>query len=409
MPAAEPAAPAASGPRNLVMPFAPTTRVDSEMARSPPRWMLVGDLPPPAHGSSLSFEMLCRELARRGWRCRVVNHGRRRAAPPSRLSAKRCWEVLGVLARFAAGLLAGHRRVYLIISQSGAGFLRDLAMIWSARLFACRVVVHLKGGNYDGFYRSQHPFLRLLIRATVRRADRIIVLSERLRSMYAFEPAVAGRVAVVANGPPIRLRGQPRTLCRQRPARLLYLSNLMQSKGYDRLLDAAAILCREGFPFELVFAGRFLAASDDALPLSAAAAQARFRRRIEAAPLAGAVRYAGPVAGAGKWRLFEQSDFFLLPTAYRHEGQPVSIIEAMAHGCVVIATRFRAIPDLVEDGVTGTLLDGGEPRQIAAAVRELAADPGRYRAMSAAAVRRYEQRFTLDRHLDAMTAVLSTT
>ena len=315
--------------------------------------------------------------------------------------------MLGVLARFGAGLLAGHRRVYLIISQSAPGFLRDLAMIWSARLFACRVVLHLKGGNYDGFYRSQRPLMRLLTRATLRRAERIIALSERLRGMYAFDPAVAHRVVVVPNGPPTRLRGRSRTLRPGAPVRLLYLSNLMQSKGYEHLLDAAAMLRRDGFPLEVVFAGRFLASSDDPLPLTPAAAEVRFRQRIQAPPLAGAVRYAGPVAAQAKWRLFERSDFFVLPTAYRHEGQPVSIIEAMAHGCVVIATRFRAIPDLVEHGVTGVLLDDGQGRRIATAVRQLAAAPDRYRSMSVAAARRYEQRFTLDRHLSAMTAVLN--
>lgn len=377
------------------------------------RWLLVGDLPPPEHGSALSFEMLCRELPRRGYRCRVVDIARRGNSAPSRMSFSRSVQMVGVLCRFAAGLAARNRRVYIVIAQSRAGFLRDMVMVWSATLIGCSVVVHLRGGNYDGFYRQQPPFWRFLICATLRRTRKIIALSERLRGMYAFDPMLPGRVVVVPNGPPEALPGTPRVwlAARQRVVRLLYMSNLIQSKGYRHVLEAAAMLRRApALRFQLVFAGRFQPSIDDAANISSgdgssAKAEREFLARIAAAGLDDAVRYVGPVNGAAKWRLFEASDFLLLPTNYLHEGQPISIIEAMAHGCVVIATDFRAIPDMVVDGVTGALVKYGQPEQIACAVRRIASDADRYTAMSNAAVRRYKERFTQERHLDAMAAL----
>ena len=376
----------------------------------PPRWLLVGDLPPPEHGSALSFQTLCRELGRRGYRCRVIDLSRHRDSAPSRMSWARSAEMLGVLWRFLAGLVERHRRIYIIISQSRAGFVRDMLMVWSASLFGCAVVVHVRGGNYDGFYRRQSRPWRFLIRATLRRTRRIIALSERLRGMYEFDPVVLGRVVVVPNGPPTALPGKARTWTPAaiRTVRLLYLSNLIQSKGYAHVLQAAALLRQESaLRFELVFAGRFMRSADDDVALSSADAERRLLARIEAEGLGGMVRYAGAVSGDAKWRLLEASDILLLPTNYRHEGQPVSIIEAMAHGCVVIATDYRAIPDMVVDGATGVLVEYGQPRQIACAVRHIAADAERYTAMSQAAVRRYRERFTQERHLNAMVAILS--
>lgn len=373
------------------------------------RWLLVGDLPPPEHGSALSFQALCRELGRRGYRCRVVDLSRHRDSAPSRMSWARSAEMLGVLWRFLAGLVERHRRVYIIISQSRAGFVRDMLMVWSASLVGCDVVVHVRGGNYDGFYGQQSRLWRFLIRATLRRTRRIIALSERLRGMYRFDPVVRERVVVVPNGPPTALPGKARVWAPavNRTVRLLYLSNLIQSKGYADVLQAAAMLWREGaLQFELVFAGRFMRSADDKVALSSAEAERQLLARIKAEGLTEVVRYAGPVSGAAKWRLLEASDFLLLPTNYRHEGQPVSIIEAMAHGCVVIATDFRAIPDMVVDGATGALVEYGQPRQIACAVRRIAADAERYTTMSQAAVRRYRERFTQARHLDAMVALL---
>ena len=371
--------------------------------------LLVGDLPPPAHGQSVSFEMLCRGLSNRGFDCRVVDLGRKRSSPWSKVSVIRTMEMCSGLVRFAVGLAKCYRRVYILIAQSRAGFIRDMLMIWSAWLCGCRIVVHLRGGNYDGFYRGQPKLWQFLIRHTLRRVHRIIVLSQRLRDMYAFDSSLQERIVVVMNCPPVELKGKPRHRDKQtdRPVRLLYLSNLIQSKGYLDVLEAATILRRTtAMRLEVIFAGCFFSSPDDEWTMSPEEAQALFLKRVEAENLLDVVRYLGPVAGEEKWRLLETSDFFLLPTNYIHEGQPISIIEAMSHGCVVIATDFRSIPDLVVNGETGILIDYGRPEQIADAIHWIVTDAEKYTTMSRAAVERYEQNFTIDRHLDAMVSVL---
>lgn len=373
------------------------------------RFLLAGPLPPPAFGNSVQFETLCSALRRRGHDCRVVNLTRRTGSAPSRLSLARSTEVLRALARFVLGLARGHRRVYLIVAQSGPGFLRDALMIWSARAFGSRITAHILGGNCDGYYHRRSPLRRFLIRRTLRQAHRIVVESGLNRQRYAFDGAIGERMTVVPNSPPAPLQGRARTLRGGGggPIRVLFLSNMIQSKGYDHVLDALAILRRTSpVPFEAVFAGRFEASADDPAPLSPEAAEARFRTRLDDPGLGGTARYAGPVSGPEKWRLFETSDFFVLPTNYVNESLPVSIVEAMAHGCVVVATGFRAIPDLVVDGVTGALVEYGRPDRIADAVGRLAADPEAYARMSRAAVERYESRFTLQHYLDRLVPLL---
>ncbi len=371
--------------------------------------MLVGPLPPPEHGQSLSFEMLCGALRARGCDCRIVNVQGRDASSLGRFTLRRSLETLRPLARFGGGLLARYRRVYVTVSRSRAGFTRDLPMIWSAWLSGCRIVAHVKGGNYDAFYRTQPRVWRFLIRHTLRRTHRIIVLSERLRGMFDFDPTLASRIAVVSNGlpcaPPAAPRG--RRLRPDRPVRLLFLSNLIQSKGYADVLETVAILRRTTvILLEAVFAGRFLSSPDDPAPMSPERAEARFHEYVAANDLEDVVRYAGPVSGDAKRGLLETSDFFLLPTRYFTEGQPVSIIEAMAYGCVVIATDYRAIPDLVVDGVTGVLVEPGRPARMADVIRWIVGDPRRYEAMSNAASERYARRFTRRRHLNAIVPLL---
>ena len=145
-------------------PILPMSANADDAAMSPPRRriLLAGPLPPPAHGQSLAFEMLCRELRGRDYDCRTVDLARRKASPWSKASATRSIEVLSALKLFAFGLTKSYRLTYIHLTQSRAGFVRDMAMIWSAWFFRCRIIGHLHGGNYDGFYREQSKFWRLL-------------------------------------------------------------------------------------------------------------------------------------------------------------------------------------------------------------------------------------------------------
>ena len=355
--------------------------------------------------------MLCGALRDRSYDCRVINIQGKKPSGLGRLTFERSIETLSPLAQFMGGMIACYHHVYITVSRSRVGFIRDMLMIWIAWLCRCRVVVHVKGGDYDVFYRTQPRCWRFLIRHTLRRTQCIIVLSERLRDMFAFESALRGRIAVVQNGLPFALNVPPRGrhLSQIRPVRLLFLSNLIQSKGYGDVLEAMAILQKTmGTPSEAVFAGHFLSSADDPVPISSEQAEARFHEYIAANGIKDVVHYVGPVVGEAKRGLLETSDFFLLPTRYFTEGQPVSIIEAMAHGCIVISTDYRAIPDMVVDGVTGVLIKPHRPDRIADAVRRMVAEPNRYAAMSQAAVDRYEKFFTMQRHLDAIIPLLTT-
>ena len=126
-------------------------------------------------------------------------------------------------------------------------------------------------------------------------------------------------------------------------ARVLYLAHCTESKGLFVALEAvalaAAALRERGTPLQLrlTVAGSFINVAEEE----------RFRRRIAVPDLVGLVDYAGFVSGDAKERLLRESDAFCFPTFYEAEGQPVNLIEAMAHGLAAVTTRWRTIPDLL--------------------------------------------------------------
>jgi glycosyltransferase involved in cell wall biosynthesis len=370
------------------------------------RLILVGPLPPPYYGQSVSFAMLVDEVARLGVAHAVVDlaHGHASAEKMGVVTRHRVADYASILRRFFAAATGPRGTLYLTIAQSRAGFMRDWVMIRYARLCGHRVVVHLKGGNYHNFYAAQPAWTRALVRRTLRSADRVLVLGERLRAMFDFEPAIAARIRVVPNGLPDdrepTTRGKALPGPGGGPVRLLFLSNLVESKGWLDVLEAVRLLRdRLGERVRCDFHGEFYTSPDDVRVTGAEQARALFDRFVAEHGLEGVARYGGVAAGDEKRRALEEAHLFLLPTRYLNEGQPVSIIEAMAAGNVVVSTDYRAIPDLVDDGITGVLVPYGAPAAIADAVEALVRDPARYARMSRAAVERFRARFTRSGHL----------
>jgi glycosyltransferase involved in cell wall biosynthesis len=97
-------------------------------------------------------------------------------------------------------------------------------------------------------------------------------------------------------------------------------------------------------------------------------------------------------------RFYDAMDVLLLPSA--NEGTPVSVIEALAAGRPVVATRVGGVPDVIRDGVDGFLVEAGDAGTLAARLDELARDPERRRRMGSAGQARVLERYAVDRLID---------
>jgi len=100
---------------------------------------------------------------------------------------------------------------------------------------------------------------------------------------------------------------------------------------------------------------------------------ARVKGLTDDGPWVARVKLLGWVEGSAKAGLLDQAGVFLLPSY--NEGLPVALLEAMAHGVPVVATRVGAIPDAVTDGETGYLIEPGDVDALVDRVSRLLADP----------------------------------
>jgi glycosyltransferase involved in cell wall biosynthesis len=144
------------------------------------------------------------------------------------------------------------------------------------------------------------------------------------------------------------------------------MSNLIKSKGYLDVLQAVNILYHTyGIRnIKSDFCGEFL---DKDSPID----KYKFQNFVNENHLEKIVNLHGVVVGKLKESIINKADFFVLPTYYQTEAMPISILEALKAGAVVISTKYRAIPEMIIDNQTGCFVESNRPDQIADKILEL--------------------------------------
>lgn len=280
--------------------------------------------------------------------------------------------------------------VYFQVSPIGIAFIRDCSYIFWLKVFGKQIVYHLHGKGIKDASESS-PLMRGLYRWAFKRTS-IISLSRMLTDDIT--PVYAGVPYIVNNGIPIvpqydvKIDGKEST-----PVRVLFLSNLLYSKGIIVFLDALMMLrwsCQNKISVQIV--GKEAELSADMLV-----------SEIEKRSIHHFVSYAGPKYGEEKNEIFRQTDIFVYPTLNDVWG--LVILEAMQFGIPIIATREGAIPEIVDDGTTGFLVDKNSPAQIAEKLTQLIETPHLCRSMGNAGRTKFLERYTLSHFEESMKSV----
>lgn len=222
----------------------------------------------------------------------------------------------------------------------------------------------------DSSRRLLNTVNSLVEAAALKRAHTLLPVSESLAGYLRDQGWSASRIVTVPNG--VAIDEGPAMPLRQPPRTIGTMALFRPRKGVEVLLEALAELTRRGVDLRLWAVGPFETAA--------------YQHEVETL-----CQRLG-VAERITWRGFRSDvsaelrcmDVLVLPSLFG-EGMPMVVLEAMAVGLPVVATRVEGVPEVVRDGRDGVLVAPGEPAALADAVARLAADGALRSALGASA------------------------
>jgi glycosyltransferase involved in cell wall biosynthesis len=358
-----------------------------------PRLLVIGPTPPPYHGVAVAVESLLHSRLSEVFDVTHLDLADRRGIAyvnkPDRHDIVlfiRQWLLLWRLL-----LTRRPHVVYLVLSQTTVGFVRDSLLMWPSVMVGAKVVAHLHGGAFRGWYDSRWAPVRAYARQVLGTASKIIVLGESLRDIFhGLLPD--HRIAVVPNGVDLSSdepkRERPNGT---RPWRILHLNTLNRMKGTLVLLAAIPTVLRHRRDVAFLFAGAW---SD---PLHRQVAE----RYIAQHRLWPYITFVGEVTGWDKDHALRSADLFVFP-GIQPEGQPLVVLEAMAAGLPIVFTNQGCLRETVVDGECGVEAYANDPYDLAVKMCALLDHPEELRRLGENARRRCSAHFGRDRYIAGM-------
>ena len=337
------------------------------VAARKPRLLIVGPLPPPIGGVETFTQAILESPEFAAFEVAHCDTTKRRAK-----STQGRFDPLNFLWAFVhlARLRRDARRfhpdvIYLPVSGTWSGVLRDLALAALARRTGALVIGHQHAGDI-GRVLARGGLLGRVVRAGFAQFDSMLVLGEPWRQLFerwglacsiavcpsTFRREVFERAASFTRAP----RREP-------PARMLYVGQVGRRKGVHDLLRATRQLLGERHAVELTVVG----------PAQLEGELEAARQLATELGLDGAVRFTGELNGDALYEQFRAHDLFALPSY--NEGIPAVLYEAGAFELPVVTTPVGAITELVHDGENGLLVPPGDVQALTASLRRLVTDP----------------------------------
>jgi glycosyltransferase involved in cell wall biosynthesis len=312
-------------------------------------------------GDTRHFATLVQDLqAHGGFKVRLVNTSR--GAQHSSLLHN-----LRVTLRVLASLCASWRRVDVVsfhASDRGMLLCGPLVVV-IGRLLGMRVVLRLFGGSFGDFYADANPIVQWIMRRFILSSDAVLLQTQRM--IRQLQPQSSGNLVwfstyiKAAPHPVTDETIDPGATC----DRFVFLGHLWRTKGIEIILGAAGELPAR-------------CSIDVYGPLDEYSAESINDRGL------GRVRYCGVLTHEQVDTALWGYDCLVLPTHHPGEGYPGVIVEAFAHALPVVTTRWRAIPEIVDDSC-GILIEPENSAEFLQALLALHQDRDRWRRLKSGA------------------------
>jgi glycosyltransferase involved in cell wall biosynthesis len=259
-----------------------------------------------------------------------------------------------------------HKRydiIYLTIAESFLGNLRDIIIYFILRKKLSKTIIHLLGGAGMKNILKPSKKIQFLINQYYIKLLGAVIVEGQAQANSFLNIITDKKIHIIPNFAEDFLFADENAIRKKFEntvtLKILFLSNMLFGKGHIELLEAYLSLNKEiRRNIQLDFAGSFENIAD----------KTEFLQKIQNEEN---IIYHGAVMGQKKKDLFHQAHVFCLPTYYPYEGQPFSIVEAMASGCAVVTTNHSGIGNIFKDKINGFEVEKKSVKSIIKVIKEV--------------------------------------
>jgi glycosyltransferase involved in cell wall biosynthesis len=357
-----------------------------------PKVILLGKLPPPYMGPSIATEIILKSSLKDHFE---LIH----------LDTKINYEI-NAFGKWSFGKIFRNTSIYfkmislarktkpdivlIPISQTTTGFFKDSLFILIAKFFGRKIVLQLRGSNFKIWISNSSSLNKWYVRYILKKTQGIIVLGHNLKYLFTdYYPN--DKIFVVPNGGDYTFPERVET----GELKILYLSNLLASKGIEDVFRAIEIVSKKvDVKFSVDVIGSWYNVEEEERCLSIK----------ESNHLPINVHLSKGLNE--KFQYLANADIFVFPPK-EPEGHPWCIVEAMAVGLPIISTDMGAIVESVIDGENGFIIEPKHPEQIAEKLELLMKNETLRKKMGAAGRELYLTNFTEAKMVEKLTATFN--
>jgi len=276
---------------------------------------------------------------------------------------------------------------YMTINAKGGAWYKELVTVAILKLFSVPIVYHFHNKGVEE--NSNTRFKKLLYLFQFNKTKSIVISPLLYPDIKKLVPPADvyycpnGITALALNKKDTILT--PKTTLKNEPVKILFLSNLIESKGVYVLLEACSLLQKKSIPFNCIFIG---GESD--------ITAADFNSKVKYLNLQTNVSYQGKKYGLEKQIAFSEADIFAFPTYYHNETFGLVIVEAMQQALPVVSTFEGGVPDVVADNISGFLVPQQNAKALAEKLELLIQNPNLRSEMGNAGKKLYQEKFTIE-------------
>lgn len=257
--------------------------------------------------------------------------------------------------------------LYLPTSATLKGWIRDGTTLFIASWFKTKLIIQFRGGHFGYFYKSLKPSYQKIIKYLLQKTTLVLAQADVLQHQFiGIVPKEKIKTFYNSITSEFYSHFKEKTHnIQNKKLNILFIGHLSQAKGYCDLLKTVPYLNNK-YNVKFQFIGAKIKIERNVLFNQATGEKIIsedpddcYKHYIATDKLDDSIEFLGDrIYGTEKLKRFKQADIFILPSY--SEGFSMSILEAMAAGLPIIATKVGAAPEIIENGINGYIINPGD-------------------------------------------------